>query len=85
MTRFKFGEAEGGGLLVIVGKGANCGIAESAFMLVRAAVMVAAVMLATAAFMLMFDIPCNPIGILTGRGKGKGKGNGVGFGAGRGS
>lgn len=83
MTRFRFGVAEGGGLLVIVGKGANCGIAESAFMPDRAAVMVAAVMLATAAFMVMFDIPCNPMGRLTGRGRGKG--NGVGFGAGKGS
>lgn len=83
MTRFRLGVAEGGGLLVIVGKGANCGMAASAFMLDKAAVMVAAVMLATAAFMLIFDIPCSAMGILTGRGRGKG--NGEGFRVGKGS
>lgn len=66
--------------MVIVGKGANCGMAASAFMPDRAAVMVAAVMLATAAFM---DIPCIPMGRLTGRGRDKG--SGVGFGVGKGS
>ena len=69
--------------MVIVGKGANCGMAARAPMLDRAAVIVAAVMLAMAAFMDIFDIPCKPIGRLTGRGRGKVKG--VGFGAGKGS
>lgn len=75
--------ADGGGLLVIVGRGANCGMAVRAFMPDKAAVMVAAVMLATAAFMDMFDIPCIPMGILTG--KGRDKGNDAGFGVGKGS
>lgn len=90
----------GGGLLVMVGRGASGGIAARAPMLVKAAVMVAAVILATAALMVMFDIVgipgmlCKPIGpmldifgipIPIGRGNGKGNEIGEGDGVGRGS
>lgn len=50
------GARHGGGLLVIVGRGARGGMAARAPMLLKAAVMVAAVILATAALMVMFDI-----------------------------
>ncbi len=47
---------DGGGLLTIVGSGASCGKEAKAPMLDRAAVMVAAVILAMAAFIVMLDI-----------------------------
>lgn len=85
----------GGGLLVMVGRGARGGMAARAPMLLRAAVMVAAVMLAMAALMLdMEGIPGrlgSPIGpmlgipIPMGRGRGRGRDSGVGEGAGSGS
>lgn len=50
------GARQGGGLLVMVGRGARGGMAARAPMLVRAAVMVAAVILAMAALMVMFDM-----------------------------
>lgn len=94
------GARHGGGLLVIVGRGARGGMAARAPMLVKAAVMVAAVILATAALMVMFDIvgipgivdnPSGPmLGIFgipmpIGRGKGRGNEMGEGDGVGRGS
>lgn len=94
------GARHGGGLLVMVGRGASGGMAARAPMLVKAAVMVAAVMLATAALMERFDIagipgilgrPIGPmLGMLgipmpMGRGRGKGKERGPGDGVGRGS
>lgn len=102
-SRFKDGAGGarlGGGLLVMVGRGARGGMAARAPMLVKAAVMVAAVILATAALMVMFDIVGipgivgNPIGPMPdifgipmpiGRGRGKGKEMGEGEGVGRGS
>lgn len=51
--------AEDGGLLTIVGNGASCGKEAKAPMLDKAAVMVAAVILAIAAFMVMLDITGN--------------------------
>lgn len=66
------GARHGGGLLVIVGRGARGGMAARAPMLVKAAVIVAAVILATAALMVIFDIPGipgilgNPIGPMLG-------------------
>lgn len=94
------GARHGGGLLVMVGRGARGGMAARAPMLVKAAVIVAAVMLAIAALMVMLDIlgipgmlgkPMGPmLGILgipipMGRGSGRGKESGVGDGVGRGS
>lgn len=94
------GARHGGGLLVIVGRGARGGMAASAPMLVKAAVIVAAVMLAIAALMVMLDIlgipgilgkPIGPmlgmlgIPIPMGRGSGRGRESGVGDGVGRGS
>lgn len=85
----------GGGLLVMVGRGARGGMAAKAPMLLRAAVMVAAVILAMAALMLdMEGIPGrlgSPIGpmlgipIPMGRGRGRGRDSGAGEGAGSGS
>lgn len=51
--------AEDGGLLTIVGNGASCGKEVKAPMLDKAAVMVAAVILAIAAFIVMLDITGN--------------------------
>lgn len=78
-------------MFVIVGRGGIGGIAASAPMFERAAVMVAAVILATAAFIVMFGIagiPGIPIGRFIGKlgtGSGRGKDKGVGAGVGRGS
>lgn len=52
----RLGVAEDGGLLTIVGNGAICGNEAKAPMLDKAAVMVAAVILAIAAFIVMFVI-----------------------------
>lgn len=94
------GARHGGGLLVMVGRGARGGMAARAPMLVKAAVIVAAVMLAIAALMVMLDILGipgilgKPIGPMLGmlgipipidRGSGRGKESGVGDGVGRGS
>lgn len=69
---------EEGGLLTIVGNGANCGKEARAPILDKAAVMVAAVMLAIAAFIVMFDIPATPKGREPDKGKAE-------FGFGKGS
>lgn len=64
------GARQGGGLLVMVGRGGMEGMEASAPMFVRAAVMVAAVILAIAALMVMLDmlgipgIPMDMLGIL---------------------
>lgn len=91
------GAREGGGLLVMVGRGARGGMAARAPILVRAAVMVAAVILAIAALMVMLDMldipvrlgrpiaPMLGIPIPMGRGIGRGRDSGVGEGVGRGS
>lgn len=71
----RFGVGTGGGLLVMVGSGGMGGIAANAPMLERAAVIVAAVILAMAAFMGMLGIPGIPMGRLIGRFMGRGKGN----------
>lgn len=86
----KLGVGAGGGLLVMVGSGGMGGIAANAPILDRAAVIVAAVMLAIAAFIGMFGIagtPGMPSGRVkgklgTGRGRGKVRGAGVGVGKG---
>lgn len=74
----------------MVGRGAIGGIDAKAPMLERAAVMVAAVMLATAAFIVMLGIAAMPgkpmvrfigrLGTGSGRGNDKGVGDGVGKG-----
>uniref|UniRef100_A0A3P8VKR2 Glycine receptor, alpha 2 n=1 Tax=Cynoglossus semilaevis TaxID=244447 RepID=A0A3P8VKR2_CYNSE len=91
------GARHGGGLFVMVGSGASGGIAARAPMLVNAAVIVAAVILAIAALMVMFDMlgipgilgkPIGPmlgIPIPIGRGNGSGRERGVGDGVGKGS
>lgn len=87
----RFGVGAGGGLLVMVGSGGIGGMAAKAPMLDRAAVMVAAVILATAAFIGMFGnagMPGIPIGIfmgMLGTGKGSGKDRGAGAGVGKGN
>lgn len=87
----RLGVGAGGGLLVMVGNGGIAGMDAKAPMLDSAAVMVAAVILATAAFMGMFGmagIPGIPMGRFRGKlgtGKGKGKDRGVGVGVGKGN
>ena len=80
------GARQGGGLLVMVGRGGMEGMEANAPMLVRAAVIVAAIMLAMAALMDMLDmlgmlgmpgIPMDMLGMLgmpmvKFRGKGRG-------------
>lgn len=86
----RLGVGAGGGLLVMVGSGGIGAMAAKAPMLDSAAVMVAAVILAIAAFIGMFGIagiPCIPIGMFMGklgigRGSGKDRGGGVGVGKG---
>ena len=95
------GARQGGGLLVMVGSGARGGMEASAPMLDRAAVMVAAVMLAMAALMVILDMLPMPIGPMLpmpicpmlpmpipmpmGMGRGRGRESGVGEGVGSGS
>lgn len=91
------GARHGGGLFVMVGRGARGGIAARAPMLVRAAVIVAAVILAIAALMVILDMgipgilgsPIGPrfgifgmLGIPMPIGRGKGRGRERGVGDG---
>lgn len=73
----------------MVGRGAIGGIDAKAPMLERAAVMVAAVMLATAAFIVMLgiaDMPAKPMFRFIGKlGMGRGNDKGVGDGVGKGN